>query len=94
MSPCARDQVGKASRTANQVPCDQHAHQTALRVVQVIPVAHPALRLSTDFAILSLLVTRWSKVLAEVVDEVLGDEGRFGDHEGLGLAGGLDADDG
>lgn len=62
-----------------------------------VAIAHPLLALAADLALVALEVASGDKrrtSLAEVIDEILNDRARLGQHHGLGSIGGLDGDDG
>lgn len=61
-----------------------------------VPKAQPLLRLTTQLALLALpvLLRRQRGILAEMRNQILDDEGAFGDGNGLAAAGGLDGHDG
>lgn len=57
--------------------------------MHVIPIPHPRLRLPAHLPFLPTLVPRRREPRPEMVDEVLDDEARFGEHEGHGGGGGI-----
>lgn len=80
-------------RTTQQQPHHQIRHQTPLGIMHIIPIPHPRLRLPAHLPFLPTLVPRRREPRPEMVNEVLDDEARFGEHEGRG-GWGRDGDEG
>lgn len=79
--------MGHGKHTIHNQLHDQKRHETALSIVHEVPIAHPFLCFSANYTILGILPPgreeRFLCIGAEVIEQVLDDNTRFSQHNGL-----------
>src|ERR1700760_3106339 len=69
--------------TAQYYANQQEGHQTPLRIMHKIAIAHPFFTFTGPLALFSRGITVWDHMLAIVFDQVLNNQAGFGDDSGL-----------
>lgn len=82
-----------AGRTIKQQRVDEQRHEAALGIVHEVSIPQPALRLTADLAFRTILVLLGNEMRRKVLNQVLEDQRRLGEHDGLRAAGSIDSND-
>jgi len=85
---------GKGKRTTSNELNYKIRHQAALRIMDIVLIPQPLLRLSPHLILLSIfpVFRQDRRALSEMLGEVLCDQPRFGDDDWCRAVGGLDRD--